>query len=598
MVIVTNIYDGSTYSMDGTEQSINEMLRRNFHQCESLDLDENIQTLDRSSVFHVWTDRKPQVQTEPVKKVEYSDPKGDAFPKNTKNREAFAKHLYQQLPLSKKNALKMLMDGCKLDMKHPYYYSMMVNKPYDYLRSEPFRNMIHGALDLDEQDSERFHTQMGECGKMIRNYADSAVHDSVNNSFHQTSSLDFKKAENDSFVKPVEGRFVDTLISFGSKHISDEERRKESDIVSDMLGESGEFHNLLEAAKFVSGRKEIPIDRIRYSFVHHEDDPVAAALYACGLEDTETNRESIKAISKMADIVKFEPELKAPKSIEAYDPDDEEVAEEVKNAYKHGGVESISLQGKHSKGTLIARDPRTMHVWLIKPGSGSTSPAAGVADETASQSAREAAFSNVARQWGLGPYCVRAEMLKVDGQEWAALSMLPFSYKNADKWKKEDLAFLQRTLESYRSQGILHKLAIMDFVLGNPDRHAQNVMVSEDGHVVMIDHGSAFAGEHFSPASDKKSFIPFYLRYMATNFSQLDYAEKLKKMPKTGFGAQGDIERFIGSIDPNKVAFITDRYNIDPQPSLERLAIVKGLLKSVDGQNSIDVLINRLWLNS
>jgi hypothetical protein len=599
MVKVTNLYDNSQYSLDGSEQEIKSFLAFRFDCCYGRNLADDLRALARSSVYDVQTD-VPLEDPKPMAKVEYQDPSGDTFPKDTQHREKYAKHIYEQLPLNKRNALRMLMQACELGVDHPYYYSMMVNKPFDYIRSEPFRDMIHGALELEGHDAERMHKQMAESTNMIRDYAKNSVFDSVSGNFHQTSSLNFRKSEDgkDSFSRPVEGQFIDSIISFGSKHITDGDKRRESDVVEDMLGANHRFHELLEAAKFVSGRKEIPLDRIRYSFVHHEDDPEAAALYACGLEDTQQNRDSIKAISKMVDVVKFEPVAEMPKSIEAFDPEDKDVADEVKNAYKHGAVEHISLQGKHSKGTLVARDPRTMHVWLIKPGSGSTSPAAGVRDETASQSAREACFSNVARQWGLGHNCIRAEMLKVDGVEWAALSMLPYDYKNADKWKKENLSLLQRSLDSLRSQGTLHKLAILDFVLGNPDRHAQNVMMNPEGHVVMIDHGSAFAGANFAPASDKKSFIPFYLRYMALNFSQLSYEEKLRKMPRTGFGGQNEIESMIARIDPQEMSDTISKYGIDPQPSLERMAIVKGLTNSNDPSTPIDEHVNRLWLNS
>jgi hypothetical protein len=599
MVKVTNLYDETMYSLDGDESNVKSFLAYRFDQCYGRNLAEDLRALARSSVYDVRTDSQIPKE-ESMSKVEYTKPRGDEFPTDTHHREKYAKHLYEQLPLNKRNALRMMMQACDLGLDHPYYYSMMVNKPFDYIRSEPFRDMVHGALELDGQDAERMHKQLAESAGMIRDYANNSVFDSVSGNFHQSSSLNFRKAEDgkDSFTRPVEGQFMDSIISFGSKHIVDGGKRRESDVIEDMLGANYKFHELLVAAKFVSGRKEFPLDRVRYSFVHHEDDPEAAALYACGLEDTEQNRESVRAISKMVDVVKFEPVVETPKNIEAFDPYDKEVADEIKNAYKAGAVERISLQGKHSKGTLIARDPRTMHVWLIKPGSGSTSPAAGVSDETASQSAREAAFSNVAREWKLGHNCVRAEMLRVDGMEWAALSMLPYEYKNADKWKKENLSLLQRSLDNLRSTGTLHKLAILDFVLGNPDRHAQNIMMNPEGHIVMIDHGSSFAGDNFSPASDKKSFIPFYLRYNALNFSQLSYEDRLRKMPRTGFGGQNEIESFIAQIDPNKASQIIGDYKIDPQPSLNRLAIVKGLLHSRDPSMPIDESINRLWLNS
>jgi hypothetical protein len=85
---------------------------------------------------------------------------------------------------------------------------------------------------------------------------------------------------------------------------------------------------------------------------------------------------------------------------------------------------------------------------------------------------------------------------------------------------------------------------------------------------------------------------------MALNFSQLSYEEKLRKMPRTGFGGQNEIESMIARIDPQEMSDTISKYGIDPQPSLERMAIVKGLTNSNDPSTPIDEHVNRLWLNS
>jgi hypothetical protein len=375
-------------------------------------------------------------------------------------------------------------------------------------------------------------------------------------------------------------------------------RDRDTGTVEDMVGSEVKFELLIEAAKFVSGRSEVPVDRIRNAFVQFEGDLEAGALWAVGLKDTPQNRDALKAVAKMADFTKFESGVESPKSILPSDDCSRDTADEVKNAFNNGSVKSIKLNGKHSKGALIARDPRTMHVWLLKPGSGAISPAAGVSEESASQSAREAAFSHVARDWKLGNITVKAEMLKVDGSEWAALAMLPYNYQNADKWKTADYGFLIRTMEKYRMEGFLHKAAVLDYILGNPDRHAQNVMVSKEGQMVLIDHGSAFAGDSFNPDADTKSFVPFYLRYNTREFNKMDYGQKLNIMPRLPMVLWDDFKKWFSQIDPDKLRHTLEVFGINPLPSMNRYNVIKQTIQAESPEFPVDVRINRLWLST
>lgn len=537
-------------------------------------------------------------KTEDMNKTEYPMPKPE-MENNVAFVQKHGKHLFEQLPLNKRMGLMSLMEACDIPKNHPHYYGIIVNKPFDYIKSQPFREHLNQKMGLDDFDSKRMYTQMQEATSMIKQYAEDTVHDPVNDTFHQSSSLKtkFKKHdEHDTFLRPMSEKAKDTIISWGHKHGAEYEEDK--DVVGDMVGAQAKFDALIEAAKFVAGRKDIPLDRMRHSFVLFEDDIEAAALHAAGLKDTEANRTAIREVAKMADFVKFDTSLERPKAILPTDKSSKNTAEEVNSAFDSGDVQSIKLTGKHSKGTLIARDPKTHHVWLIKPGSGATSPAAGVAEETASQSAREAAFSHVARLWHLGNVVVKAEMLKVDGQEWAALAMLPYNYQNADKWKTQDYAFLIRTLDSYRAEGTLHKLAVLDFVLGNPDRHAQNVMVSKEGQITMIDHGSAFAGSMFSPDKDTKSFVPFYLRYNTREFNKMDRERKLAIMPKMPRLMHKKFVEWIGKLDASKMAQEIQRFGISPAACLKRLEIIKALPHAPAGDATIDEMVNALWLDT
>src|SRR5690606_15556285 len=54
-------------------------------------------------------------------------------------------------------------------------------------------------------------------------------------------------------------------------------------------------------------------------------------------------------------------------------------------------------------------------------------------------------------------------------------------------------------LEAVKNPEDLHKLAIMDFILGNNDRHQGNIIFTKDGDIRLIDHGMTFDyGKAFS----------------------------------------------------------------------------------------------------
>ena len=586
MLIVRNVYDGSIFSFDGDKNNINFQVRSSFpHICDSTDLDENIHDLQHTQAYTVWS-------SEPVAPPKPQAPNLEMLVQSSNEidkKQRFAKYLYEHLPTQKRNLLRSLMVACGIEPSHPHYYPIMLTKPSDYASSSAFRDMVNKNLGLDKQSGSRFLEQVDGIISDIERIKNDSVYDPVNETFIQSSNLKdiFKKSEN--MLAPVK----DNILHFGHKLPSD---NKEGDVIADMVGASDPFHKLLNAAKFVSGRNSIPLERARYAFVRFEDDPEAAALYTVGLQDTPENRKTLKEVLDAGDLTKNEEAVKTPKKVQAIDESGKSAAEEINSAIASDGIQPITLVGKHSKGTLIARDPRTLHVWLMKPGSGAVSPAAGVADETATQSKREAAFSHVAREWNLGQFCIRSELMNVDGAEWAVLYMLPFDYQNADKWKKADQAFLLRTMEHYRTMGILHKLAVLDYVLGNPDRHAQNIMISRNGEMVMIDHGSAFAGEGFSPGKDDKSFVPFYLRYGTKGFSAMDYEERFKHMPTVSRPTQLMLERWIVGLKEHELSDTIGEFGINPKPCVERLRKIKKLLDLTN--LDIDRQINALWLNT
>lgn len=222
-------------------------------------------------------------------------------------------------------------------------------------------------------------------------------------------------------------------------------------------------------------------------------------------------------------------------------------------------------------------------------------PAAGVRETQASQSQREAAFWHVAKSWGLEQDFTRCELLFIDGQQYACMELIPLKYDAMEKAFEKDPAEPKKDLEPYRQRGRLHQWAVIDAVLGNGDRHAQNLLVSPEGDVKLIDHGSAFSGYGFNPSFDKNSFIPFYLRYPAApgvGFNTLSVNEKLRYMVLAPNGVRPELRNWLNSLDPKGLESILAAYGVDSAPMLDRLAKIKTM---VDTGLTVDAAINKYW---
>lgn len=369
------------------------------------------------------------------------------------------------------------------------------------------------------------------------------------------------------------------------------------EIALDMLGFNPMVHPAFAAAKFLSGKPEMPLAIVRQA-LYDQEDYVDAALQAYQLPLTEESRKAVKAVMDIGDFGKSQTEqgLPAGKDIVAATSDSLQTAEAIQRAFRSRQVKVAHLDGKHSKGSLIARDNETDKTYLLKPGSGGQSPAAGASEEGASQSRRETAFWHIAEDWGLGESVPRADLIIIDGKEYAAITMLPFSWKGLQKKLNVDPNAGLAAFQQYRDRGVLHKWAVLDYVLGNPDRHGDNLMVSEDGNLLaLIDHGSAFAGKDFDPAYDKNSFVPFYLRRWAgPKFNQLSMPEKLRRMPTVSKGTQEELKAWLNGIHADQLEGLLIRFGIDPAPTLARLAKLKAMADTMP----VDEAIDRLWVTT
>jgi hypothetical protein len=399
------------------------------------------------------------------------------------------------------------------------------------------------------------------------------------------------------------------------------------DFVDDFEGHHLDEDEAFDAARFLAGGKaRLPAEQMR-TFVWEEDgDLEAAALRAYGMDVNARTRAALQGVLNVilkqklegeplhrdvfavhntkehlgkAETFETEPRPKEPTSVEPGTATADDVADAVRNAYKEHEVEVVSLKGKHSKGTSVAHDSKSEETWLLKPGSGPPSPAAGIADSQGSQSAREAAFYACAKHvFGLAESLPRCELLLIDGKPVAAMKFLPPEFKSLEKRAKDDSMRVLWSLHTYLKTGLLHKWAVMDWILGNVDRHGQNILAngSQPERMYLIDHGSTFAGVSFDPAHDRSSFVPYYLRAWAPRkFNTLEPAEKLRRMPVADPHVEILLRDWVAGLHSDALAGTIARFGLDPGPCLQRLAHVKELLSN-SGVQDFSKAINSLWV--
>lgn len=362
-----------------------------------------------------------------------------------------------------------------------------------------------------------------------------------------------------------------------------------SDTIDHMMGYTHSLAMLCGAARFLSGK---PTDDMlfRNALRQNDGDVAVAALIAHGLEPSKENLKALYSVKSIQELHKSATTTKY--EVTPGHPEAESVATLIQEAIENGNVQSIKLGGKHSSGSLLVHTKEEN--WLIKPGDSKNSPASGVAEETATQAEREVAFYKCAEAVGLGHIVPRAELIWLNKKQAAAIHMLPFSWKNLDSLKVDEPNIGRMALEPYRASGELFKWAVLDYVLGNPDSHGMNIMVSdkEDGRkVALIDHGSAFAGLSFNPGEDSDSWIPYYLRVWSTRkWKDMTYEERLKCLPRAPAEKEQELFHWVLSINPERIGAIMQRYGINANPSLARLAEVKSC------KSSMDLFIGKLWI--
>lgn len=353
------------------------------------------------------------------------------------------------------------------------------------------------------------------------------------------------------------------------------------------LGLGGAVEKLLYSVQASGQSRPDPV-MLREALVKY-DDVQQAVLAVTGADP--------KLLASIASLTKAEPEPtpeRPPGHIAPLTPSAKEPADAVRRAFNKKQVKGVYLGGRHSAGSMLATDPETATVWFLKPGSGGQSPAMGVQEEIASQARREAGFWHIAVSWGLENSLPRAEVIVMDGHDWAALRFLDHAWKNFDDVKRQHPALAIEALERHRRHGLLHRWAVLDWVCGNTDRHGANLMLGPTGGVKLIDHGGAFAGPSFNPGNDPKSFVPFYLRYRSPSWSAVPHAERLGVMTPLGKLQDDELRRWVQGLDVDHVITICHKDGLNPDPPAARLRQVQHLAATVPS-GQLHAAINQLW---
>lgn len=365
---------------------------------------------------------------------------------------------------------------------------------------------------------------------------------------------------------------------------------KRESMPTDQLGFSVSFLEIIAICEFLTQRTADQ-PSVRQSIREHGDGLVGI-LAAFGLNTPEGRKafDSVKTLK----LHKTEDFLKTPKLVQCLD--DPDFSEVVDAMYENKAITPISLNGKHSSGTYIGKDAEG-HNWLLKPGSGKKSPAAGVDETKGSQSRREVVFAAIGQWLGI-PEVQPAHLLNVDGKEVAALRMWPMDWVNLHRSMYEEPNLPTTALEPYRRRGETFKWAVLDYITGNPDRHGNNLMVGpavEGNKIGLIDHGSAMAGAGFDPGNDKDSFVPYYLRaWSGPNFHTLPREEQYRQMPLVHGPVDDELREWVMAIDPSELERIVYELGMDPTYCLARLHELQSdpMVESFSGH------IARLWLES
>ena len=99
---------------------------------------------------------------------------------------------------------------------------------------------------------------------------------------------------------------------------------------------------------------------------------------------------------------------------------------------------------------------------------------------------REGLYHNLAHLVGMGQYVPTTSVVNDNGYHYSVMKLIPKAHHFEDATRQD-----HETMRKLRDNGEIDKLAIMNTLFGNTDRHGGNYMLSPEG-LHMIDHGLTF----------------------------------------------------------------------------------------------------------
>ncbi len=146
--------------------------------------------------------------------------------------------------------------------------------------------------------------------------------------------------------------------------------------------------------------------------------------------------------------------------------------------------------------------------------------ARGHQDQNFGSAKREVTYHNLANDFfGMGKYVPTTASFKDDGKEMSAMKVADASHAahHLVPHANEDghaviSDHYHKTLKGMHDSGDLHKLALMNSIMGNHDRHTSNFMIdNKKPQLHMIDNGGAF-----DYINKDKNVVPGYIRHAHT----------------------------------------------------------------------------------
>lgn len=478
-------------------------------------------------------------------------------------RQNLASNLYSSIPQENREAVRSYVTslyGTREPPMHRWHEEHLAHL-ISYLNNPKARrnfHIKHGSWDPNlnslTPDGQTFNIKMKQALRHFQNASNKADKKWLTQFIH--------KSEIDAMNKSMEWK----------------PSEQEIELALDMLHA---FHDEIpefKAAKFMADGYQPSQEEIEDALKEHDGDYETAALEAHHLEINDENMRTLRKITYIYihqdELSKNEQDVSIiPRIVKPYNDEAIKISDLVRKAFETGDVHEIKLHGKHSKGTAIIKDCDTGDLWLLKPGSGTESPALGINEEKAEQSTRECAFNDCARVMGLGQYVPKSALILLDGVKTSALQFFPIEYQPVEKLKKRHLLELREIFQRATVNGLIYKWAVMDFILGQVDRHAGNVLINSGWDVKFIDAGSTFAGPSFSPSTDSKNtFVPYYLRVFSDRkFTVLTPKEKYDLMPTINQQSEDGLKHWIDSLPEGQLVATMNEYGINPEPEINRL---------------------------